>query len=103
MPLRMRLKMDDGIDPFAPAVETFAHPDDGVLRTIGHVRSARADEVAEGFVFEGKGLQGAKENRCQRIVRLSEAIETLEQPMEFLFVRISENAHESGLGETRLH
>src|SRR4051812_33548890 len=103
MPLRMRLQMDDGINPFAPAIETFAHPDDGVLRTLGHVWSARADEVVEGFVFESKGLQGAKENRRQRIVGLSEAIETLQEPMEFLFVRISENAHESSLGMTGLH
>src|SRR4051812_30305636 len=99
----MRLEMDDSIDPFAPAVEAFAHPDDGVLGTIDHVRGARADEVAESFVFKGKGLQGAKKNRSKRIVRLSEAIKTLQQAMELLFVWISKNAQESSLGMTGLH
>lgn len=103
VPLRMGLEMDDGVNPFAPAVEALAHPDNGMLGTVRHIGSSWADEITEGFVLEAQRLQGAEENGRQRIVRLSKAIETLQQSMELLFVRIAENFQKSGLGMAGLH
>lgn len=60
MPLRMRLEMDDCVNPFAPAVKAFAHPKGGMAGALFKVRRSRSDEIAEVFVLEGEGLQSAE-------------------------------------------
>src|SRR6266496_3847554 len=95
--------MDNGVDPFAPALQAFAHPFHALLRMLRDVGGARADEIAESFVLKRKSLQRAKENRGQWIIALSEAIEALEQAMKFLLVRIAKNSDEAGLRMTFLH
>ena len=103
MPLRMGLEMDDCVNPFAPALEAFAHPERTVTRALGNIRGPRSNEIAKRFVLERKGLQGAKKNRGQRVVTLSEAIKALEQAMEFLLIRIPKYLQKPSLGMPLLH
>ena len=101
--MRMNLKVDDRIHPIAPTIQSLAHRKHRLDRPIIEIRKPVLQKVIVRLVLDRKRHQRPKQQRRQGIIILRKAIETLKQPMQFLFLDVPENLQKTALSLAGLH